>query len=243
MNLPNSEIDKSTGSCLEEIFLRDLLEHKNGCEDMTFIKDDAKVTPSGLYDLFLKWSNDPNDESKKNSKTRRMFCTTVIRIIGKTTTAVPSKVTVWPGHPQLSHSNTPMRVYTLSKAKMFNNSTIGHMEHKTPTTTKHPHTPHEHTISNKIAKQENGQREVGCRFGRIDVLTATEVIEVKRVNDYKGAIGQVLCYTREYPYHKPRIHLYGNGSLAQYHNAIVAIAGAGIRCTMEGAVVTMPGSF
>ena len=66
-------------------------------------------------------------------------------------------------------------------------------------------------ISNKIASQENGTREVTCRFGRVDVLTATEVIEVKRVADYKGAIGQVICYAREFPSHKPRIHLYGKG--------------------------------
>ena len=95
-------------------------------------------------------------------------------------------------------------------------------------------------ISNKIAGQENGTREVTCRFGRVDVLTATEVIEVKRVADYKGAIGQVVCYAREFPSHKPRIHLYGKGTITQYHNAIVAISGEGIRCTMENAPVGDP---
>ena len=98
----------------------------------------------------------------------------------------------------------------------------------------------EAVVSNKIAGQENGTREVTCRFGRVDVLTATEVIEVKRVADYKGAIGQVICYAREFPSHKPRIHLYGKGTITQYHNAIVAISGEGIRCTMENAPVGDP---
>ncbi len=46
-------------------------------------------------------------------------------------------------------------------------------------------------------------------MGRIDILTKTELIEVKRVNGWKSAIGQVKSYGRYYPDHCLRIHLFG----------------------------------
>ena len=103
----------------EAQFLRDLLEHTNGCEAMTFIRAEAKVTPSGLYALFQNWSNENNSQAKKNGITRRMFCVNVIRILGKTTTANYDNVTMWSGHPPVSH-NSPLRVYVLKKHKIYN---------------------------------------------------------------------------------------------------------------------------
>ena len=55
----------------------------------------------------------------------------------------------------------------------------------------------------------DGQREVKTLAGAIDVLTATEVIEVKKIGSWKHAIGQVLVYGDYYPSHQKRIHLYG----------------------------------
>lgn len=62
----------------------------------------------------------------------------------------------------------------------------------------------------KLARELNGQTEVQTPVGRIDLLTKTEVIEVKRASGWKSAIGQVKSYGRYYPNHRLRIHLFGN---------------------------------
>lgn len=61
----------------------------------------------------------------------------------------------------------------------------------------------------RLAVKLNGKIEVTTPSGRIDILTKTEVIEVKKSNGWKGAIGQVKCYGQYYPKHKLRIHLFG----------------------------------
>jgi hypothetical protein len=61
----------------------------------------------------------------------------------------------------------------------------------------------------QLAEKLKGKVEVNTEAGRIDILTATEVIEVKRVSGWKGAIGQVKSYGRYYPKHSLRIHLFG----------------------------------
>ena len=60
-----------------------------------------------------------------------------------------------------------------------------------------------------LAKQLNGQVEVSTPAGRIDILTKTEVIEVKRASGWKSAIGQIISYGKFYPHHRQRIHLFG----------------------------------
>jgi len=47
----------------------------------------------------------------------------------------------------------------------------------------------------------------------IDLLTANEIIEIKNVRHWKGAIGQVFVYGNYYPKHKKRIHLFGKCDL------------------------------
>lgn len=64
----------------------------------------------------------------------------------------------------------------------------------------------------KIAQSLNGELEVPTKTGRIDVLTATEVIEVKEIKAWKSAVGQVLIYQLEFPDRQARIHLYGKCS-------------------------------
>lgn len=66
----------------------------------------------------------------------------------------------------------------------------------------------EKSVQRRLAKQLDGKIEVLCKTGAIDVLTETEVIEVKKVIQWKHAIGQVLVYQLEYPQHQARIHLY-----------------------------------
>jgi|LakMenE01Jun11ns_1017448.scaffolds.fasta_scaffold9660002_2 hypothetical protein len=65
---------------------------------------------------------------------------------------------------------------------------------------------------NNLAKMLNGDVEVVTKTGRIDVLTDTEIIEVKDVQAWKSAIGQVLVYQLEFPDRQPRIHLFGKCS-------------------------------
>jgi hypothetical protein len=67
----------------------------------------------------------------------------------------------------------------------------------------------EATFRDLLAKQLNGQTEVRCAGGRIDVLTATEIIEVKAIKQWKQALGQVMVYGLDYPSHRKRLHLFG----------------------------------
>ena len=62
----------------------------------------------------------------------------------------------------------------------------------------------------KLAKSLGAQTEVQTVDGRIDILTAREIVEVKTARNWKHALGQILVYGKHYPYHQKRIHLYGN---------------------------------
>lgn len=61
----------------------------------------------------------------------------------------------------------------------------------------------------KLAKKLDGKIEVPTLAGNIDVLTSTQLIEIKRVVAWKDALGQVLIYGHFYPSHQKRIHLFG----------------------------------
>jgi hypothetical protein len=95
---------------------------------------------------------------------------------------------------------------TRSLIRSFINSCNGFVEEK-------PITPvaigTEAWYRDRLAAELNGKTEVQTPSGRVDVLTKTEVIEVKRASGYKSAIGQVKCYGQHYPNHKIRIHLFG----------------------------------
>jgi len=67
----------------------------------------------------------------------------------------------------------------------------------------------EKRVRDRLQKSIGGIAEAETPVGRIDLLTDTEVIEVKRVEDWKGALGQVLAYQTFYPNHKARPHLFG----------------------------------
>ena len=62
----------------------------------------------------------------------------------------------------------------------------------------------------KLARELGGKTEVYIdKVGRIDVLTNTEIIEVKNTKGWKSAIGQIKSYGQYYPKHKIRVHLFG----------------------------------
>lgn len=62
----------------------------------------------------------------------------------------------------------------------------------------------------KLARELRGKTEVHIdKVGRIDILTKTEIIEVKNTKGWKSAIGQIKSYGQYYPRHKMRVHLFG----------------------------------
>ncbi|MEG5049733.1 MULTISPECIES: hypothetical protein [unclassified Microcoleus] len=67
----------------------------------------------------------------------------------------------------------------------------------------------ERKCQEKLATELTGETEVPTPAGNIDVLTPTEVIEIKHILGWKQAIGQILVYGKYYPSHKKRIHLFG----------------------------------
>ena len=70
----------------------------------------------------------------------------------------------------------------------------------------------------RLSQKLKGRTEVSTPVGRIDILTKTEVIEVKEVSDWKAAIGQVKAYGRYYPKHRQRIHLFGQITQSKLNN-------------------------
>ncbi len=66
----------------------------------------------------------------------------------------------------------------------------------------------EREIQLKLQKQLGGEIEVETDDGFIDLLTETEIIEIKNGKNWKHAVGQILIYSMEYPTHKKRIHLF-----------------------------------
>lgn len=68
----------------------------------------------------------------------------------------------------------------------------------------------EKIIQIALSQVVNGKMEVPCAYGRIDILTDDQIIEVKNVTDWKSAIGQITVYGLLYPHHQKRIHLFGS---------------------------------
>lgn len=67
----------------------------------------------------------------------------------------------------------------------------------------------EKLVQMKLHSKLGGEMEVVTVSGIIDILTATEIIEVKQAKGWKAAIGQIMVYGCDYPSHKKRLHLFG----------------------------------
>lgn len=67
----------------------------------------------------------------------------------------------------------------------------------------------EYEIQQKLNKKLNGTCEVSTKLGIIDILTNDKIIEIKNMNHWKSALGQILIYSEFYPDHKKCIHLFG----------------------------------
>jgi hypothetical protein len=71
----------------------------------------------------------------------------------------------------------------------------------------------EKIIADKLAVELNGRREVYIDGNkRIDILSDTEIIEVKKYKNMLSAVGQILYYSEFYPNRTRRIHLYEHGN-------------------------------
>lgn len=93
----------------------------------------------------------------------------------------------------------------------------------------------EQRIRDRLQRQLGGLCEITTPVGRIDLLTDTQVIEIKPISDWKAALGQVLTYSGFYPQHQRRIHLfYDPGNPLKQAEEIQRIcAEFGVEVTLE----------
>jgi DNA-binding transcriptional ArsR family regulator len=91
----------------------------------------------------------------------------------------------------------------------------------------------EQQVRDRLQFQLGGLIEVATPAGRIDLLTDTEIIEVKHVSEWKSAMGQVLAYSGFYPEHGKRIHLWGRKGEMASATALVICLELNIAVTFE----------
>lgn len=68
----------------------------------------------------------------------------------------------------------------------------------------------EKQVRDRLFDELGGLTEVKNPAGRIDLLTNSEIIEVKKISEWKAGLGQILVYSGFYPEHQKRLHLFGN---------------------------------
>jgi len=67
----------------------------------------------------------------------------------------------------------------------------------------------EREVRDRLQAQLGGKVEAYTKFGLIDLLTDTELIEIKVAHRWKDAIGHILAKSERYPNHQKRLHLFG----------------------------------
>ena len=77
----------------------------------------------------------------------------------------------------------------------------------------------EYFIQSKLEAELQGVSKT-CPFGRIDILTDTCIIEIKKWDEHKKALGQILGYSVYYPDHQKRVHFFGPKPSERQLNAI-----------------------
>ena len=66
----------------------------------------------------------------------------------------------------------------------------------------------EKEIQQKLQKSLDAQIEVETPIGYIDILTDTQIIEIKNITHWKSALGQILSYGSFYPEHQKILYLF-----------------------------------
>lgn len=96
---------------------------------------------------------------------------------------------------------------------------------------------HEFSVRDALALRVGGNTEVQTPSGFIDVLSESEVIEVKYFSKWKDGLGQVLAYQSHYPRLGKRLHLFAHGgdnNTAKYVGLAKSVCGThGVRVTFE----------
>ena len=67
----------------------------------------------------------------------------------------------------------------------------------------------EKAIQKELCLELGGKMEVRTCSGHIDLLTDTQIIEIKEFSEWKSALGQVLSYSVHFPHHEKVIVLFG----------------------------------
>jgi hypothetical protein len=67
----------------------------------------------------------------------------------------------------------------------------------------------ERAVRDRLQAKLGGKVEAYTKFGLIDLLTETELIEIKVAHRWKDAIGHIVAKSEKYPNHKKRLHLFG----------------------------------
>jgi hypothetical protein len=70
----------------------------------------------------------------------------------------------------------------------------------------------EYEIQKRLHTELGGEMEVHTPFGPIDLVTQTEAIEIKRIEDWKEALGQIMAKAQSFPKLAKRIHLFGKSN-------------------------------
>lgn len=91
----------------------------------------------------------------------------------------------------------------------------------------------EYQIQQRLQSELGGQVEVVTAVGRIDLLTESEVIEIKCIDDWKEALGKILAYSAFFSEHCKRIHLFGRADLTKLALAQATCAEFNITVTFE----------
>ena len=67
----------------------------------------------------------------------------------------------------------------------------------------------ERAVRDRLHAKLGGKIEAYTKFGLIDLLTETDLIEIKVAHRWKDAIGHIVAKSEKYPNHKKRLHLFG----------------------------------
>ena len=67
----------------------------------------------------------------------------------------------------------------------------------------------EQTVQKQLNDEIGGKMEVSIPPGKIDILTNSQIIEVKLVKNWMKGVGQLMIYGQHFPNHEKRLHLFG----------------------------------
>lgn len=70
----------------------------------------------------------------------------------------------------------------------------------------------EKSVQKRLQRKLGGDIEVMVPSGSIDLLTITEIIEIKKASKWKEGVGQLMIYGQDYPSHTKRLHIFGKTS-------------------------------